>query len=387
MMIRVKWIAFITITACAALQASAGDVWKITIPRHSELTPVQRLNREGVEAIKAHRYEKAATLFYKAYLYDPADPFTLNNLGYISELQGELERAEKFYALAATQGSNANIDLSNVKQLQGKPMQVALQGRLEGPMKVNYLNVEAMNFLSQNRGFEAVAVLRQGESADPQNPFTLNNLGVAYEETGDYDKALRSYDAAASLHSSEPVVVTADRRWRGKQISVIAAASAVRLQQRLARMGSSDAGAVSLDERGVFAINQNNWLEARQDFLRAYSLDPYGAFSLNNRGYVAEMDGDLETAQYFYDKALRADDAGARVGVATQRLAQGKKLFTVATGSDSQVGSELDRYSQQRHQETGPIELTPRGGVPGADPTPTDTRPATPNVQPVPQLQ
>jgi hypothetical protein len=30
------------------------------------------------------------------------------------------------------------------------------------------------------------------------------------------------------------------------------------------------------------------------------------AFSLNNRGYVAEMDGDLETAQFFYGKARKA---------------------------------------------------------------------------------
>ena len=51
---------------------------------------MQRLNREGVEAVKRHDYEKAEALFLKAYLYDPADPFTLNNLGYISELQGQL---------------------------------------------------------------------------------------------------------------------------------------------------------------------------------------------------------------------------------------------------------------------------------------------------------
>src|SRR6516225_12466958 len=92
--------------------AWASDI-KITLPRHSELTPVQRLNREGVEAIRKHQYDKAEGIFYKAYLYDPADPFTLNNLGYISELQGDLERSQKFYGLAAEQASNASIDRSN----------------------------------------------------------------------------------------------------------------------------------------------------------------------------------------------------------------------------------------------------------------------------------
>src|ERR1035437_424351 len=125
-MILQRAIAVIAVLAATGSHAAwAGDALRITVPRHSELTPVQRLNREGVDAVKKHQYEKASALFYKAYLYDPADPFTLNNLGYISEVQGELDRAHRFYALAAEQGSDANIDRSNAKQLEGKPMKYA----------------------------------------------------------------------------------------------------------------------------------------------------------------------------------------------------------------------------------------------------------------------
>ena len=120
-------------------------------PEHSSLTLVQRLNREGVEAIKKHDYVTASKLFYKAYLYDPSDPFTLNNLGYISELEGQLDRASKFYKLAAEQGSNANIDLSNVESLQGEPMQSAFTGIKNGPTRVNRINLEAVNLLSEGR--------------------------------------------------------------------------------------------------------------------------------------------------------------------------------------------------------------------------------------------
>ena len=80
--------------------AQAGDL-KITIPKRSHLTPVQRLNREGVEAVRKHNYSKAEQLFYKAYLFDPDDAFTLNNLGYISELQGQIDRVQRFYVLAS----------------------------------------------------------------------------------------------------------------------------------------------------------------------------------------------------------------------------------------------------------------------------------------------
>src|ERR1700674_2040865 len=122
----------------------ARDGLKLTLPRRSDLTPVQRLNREGVDAVRKHQYDRAGALFYKAYLYDPADPFTLNNLGYISELQGQLDRARRFYDLARKQSSSADIERSKAKNLEGKPMRAALEGIEDLPMRVNRMNVNAM---------------------------------------------------------------------------------------------------------------------------------------------------------------------------------------------------------------------------------------------------
>lgn len=377
------------VIAVIAVIAGSGphDVWgkdvlKITIPRRSELTPVQRLNREGVEAAKKHQYEKAAALFYKAYLYDPADPFTLNNLGYVSELQGELDSAHKFYALASEQGSTARIDRSNAKRLEGKPMEYALENLQDVPMRVNRMNVDAMDLLAENRGAEAVVLLRDAQSLDPQNPFTMNNLGVADEVLGDYENALRSYRAASESQSSEPVVVTLDRTWRGRPVSAMAAASAKRLEERMQKMDSAELNAIMFTLRGVSATNQNEWSAARQDFLHAYSLDPGSAFSLNNRGFVAEMDGDLETAQFFYDKARKADDSNVRVGLATQHSAEGKRLSTVAIDSNHQVDGELDKYSQDRRRQGGPIELTPRGNTPGGESSTAPEKPSSADAPP-----
>src|ERR1700745_1435544 len=98
----------------------------ISIPRRSKLTPVQRLNREGVEALQKRKYQKAEQLFYKAYLYDPADAFTLNNLGYMSELKGDIDRAERFYQLAGEQASEAVVAMSSSREARGKPMREAL---------------------------------------------------------------------------------------------------------------------------------------------------------------------------------------------------------------------------------------------------------------------
>lgn len=300
--IRLRLLAAIVVIAGSGLQLSWGKDIRIVLPKHSQLTPVQRLNREGVDAVRRHQYEKAEAKFYKAYLYDAADPFTLNNLGYISELQGKLDRAQKFYALASEQGSTARIDLSNAKQLEGKPLTFALGDLNNAAMRVNRMNVEAIQLLSQDRNFEAVVLLRQALTLEPQNPFTLNNLGVAEEATGNLDGALKHYDAAARSHSSEPIVVTLNRSSRGKPISEVAAVSARLLRKRMRNVATAELRANMLTLHGVYAANQNDWPAAKQDFLQAYSLDPHSAFSLNNLGYVAEKDGDLETAQFYYSR-------------------------------------------------------------------------------------
>jgi len=357
-------VTFIFSSAC--LSAGARDGLVITIPRRSQLTPVQRLNRDGVEAVQRHHYEKAEGFFYKAYLYDPADPFTLNNLGYISELQGELERANRFYALALQQGSDATIDRSNAKQLEGKPMKSAFDNLQDLPMKVNRMNVNAMALLSNSRGFEAVELLRRALVLDPSNPFTMNNLGVAYEAIGDYDSALNSYSAVAASRSTEVVVVTQIPGWRGRPVTGLADESAKLLRERIRKLSPNEIQAVMFTVRGVSATNRNDWPIAREAFLKAYSLDPDSAFSINNRGYLSEREGDLETAEFFYDKARKADGSNRRVGIATTQSAEGKKLAVVARDSNQQVDGELDKYRQERRKESVPIELTPREEIPSS---------------------
>src|SRR5579863_1923575 len=317
-----NFAAALALGAMAASVAYASDELRITIPRRSELTRVQRLNREGVTLAKKQQYEKAEALFYKAYLYDPADPFTLNNLGYVSELEGQLDRARKFYDLAAEQGSDATIDLSSEKHLQGQPMKSAVVNLQDTSMRVNRMNVNAIRLLSEGRSFEDETLLRQTLALDPSNPFTLNNLGVAEEGTGSYEEALQHYRSAAGARSTEPVVVTVDRSWRGRPVSQLADDSARRLERSMQGTGLAEERCAMLAYHGVSAINKNDWASAKQDFLRAYSLDPQSAFSLNNRGYVAEKEGDLESAQFFYEKARRASDSTARVGLATRLSAQ-----------------------------------------------------------------
>ena len=348
--------------------AQAGDL-KINIPMPSKQTPVQRLNREGVEAVRKHNYSKAEQLFYQAYLFDPDDPFTLNNLGYISELQGQLDRAQRFYSLAAAQPSEAVIDVASVRRVVGRPMNEAM-AVTDQPLQVNHANVEAVRLLSQGRTSEADFLLQSALRADPQNVFTINNMGVTKEMEGEDQEALRYYDEAARTRSDATAVVTTDRTWRGRAVSEMAAQSAKELRDRLARENSVTEQVADLNLRGVSAVNRNDLQTADADFRKAYALDPSNAFTLNNIGYVAEIEGDRETAQFFYDRAREAGGASATVGVATRRTAEGMKLFAVAADSNTKVEAKVTQEREALRRLHEPPVLLRRDNSVVDDSTP-----------------
>ena len=248
-------------------------------------------------------------------------------------------------------------------------------------MQVNRSNVEAIRLLSQGRAVEAESLLQRTLSTDPRNAFTLNNMGVAKEMQGDFDAALKYYTAAADSHSAEPVIVTLSGTWRGKPVSEMAADSAKKIRDRMQSQENVEARVARLNLQGVSAINRNNWQDARQYFHQASALDPTNAFSLNNLGYLAEMDGDQETAQFYYQKARGGERANVRVGFATRRSAEGMKLFEVAEDNDNQVEARITAAREARRRESGPIELKRRDNQPVVQP-PSQTPPQAPQTSP-----
>jgi Flp pilus assembly protein TadD len=357
--------------ACALLLSSlplwAGDL-RITIPKRSKPTPVQALNQQGVKEVQKHHIEKAQKLFYKAYLIDPDDPFTLNNLGFVSELQGKVERAQRYYELASRQESDTTIAASSVPELKGKPLTEITTAFGNRDLRVNRGNVQAMSLLTQGRTQEADVVLQKTLNLNPNSPFTLNNLGYTMEAEGELEAALKYYDQAANLHSDEKIVVALDPRWRGKSISEVANANAKAVRRRIDTEQSVPAQVARLNLRGVSALNRNDVAAARQFFLDAYKLDGYNAFSLNNMGYVSELNGDQETAEDFYARARAASGSAARVTVANHHDMQGLSLSQVASSNDEGSQANLEQLREQRVRQGGPIQLRRRDNTPVVEP-------------------
>lgn len=346
----------------ATSQAFAGDL-RVPLPQRGVSTPTQKLNRDGVAELKHGHQDKAKRLFYRAYLLDPEDPFTLNNLGYVAELEGDADRALRYYALAARSHTDAVIDVSSEAALKGKPLDEALRQVKNSDQEISRLNERAIVMLQQGHVFEARNLLRSELPRHPEDPFLLNNLGYAMEAVGDLDGALRCYSTAASLHSTQRIVVTPRLKWRGRPISAVAGENAVAVSQQIARGEGAEAASARLNLRGVAALNDNDAPGARGFFLQAYQRDSQNAFTLNNLGYLAELAGDRESAEMYYEAARSGRDANDRVSYATRRDVEGRKIDNLADDNQVDVESTLRAIQETKRRQHQPIELKRRDGT------------------------
>lgn len=363
--------------------AAQAQQVRIPLPKKSKYTPVQQLNRDGVAALKKHDISKAKRLFYKAYLIDPNDPFTLNNLGYVSELEGSLERAQRYYDQAKANTSEAVIDRSTSQDAQGKTVANVAGHTAEGPMKVNELNSEALGLLNRDRAPEADVVLQAALKLDPKNPFTLNNMGFAKEKEGELESAIRYYDSSAATGSREPIVIAFNKSWRGKPISEVAQQNADKSRKELSKAQDMQARVARLNLRGVSAMNRNDRKAARDSFEQAYKIDPNNSFALNNMGYLAELQGDTETAQSFYEQAQRAERARQKVMVSTRPEVEGQTVGRVAEQSSTLVESSFEAKAEARRRSGAPpalrtrdnrIIVEPKTAPPSTNTTPPEFR-------------
>jgi Flp pilus assembly protein TadD len=359
--------------------AAQAQQVRIPLPKKSKFTPVQQLNRDGVAALKKHDIGKAKRLFYKAYLIDPNDPFTLNNLGYVSELEGSLERAQRYYDQAKANTSEAVIDRSTSQDAQGKTVANVAGRTAEGQMKVNELNSEALGLLNRDRAPEADVVLQAALKIDPKNPFTLNNMGFAKEKEGELESAIRYYDSSAATGSREPIVIAFNKSWRGKPISEVAQQNAEKSRKELSKNQDMQARVARLNLRGVSAMNRNDRKAARDSFEQAYKMDPKNSFALNNMGYLAELEGDTETAQSFYEQAQRAERARQKVMVSTRPEVEGQTVGHVAEQSTTLVESAFEAKAEARRRSGAAPALRTRDNriiiEPKTPPPTTNTTP------------
>jgi hypothetical protein len=144
----------------------------------SQQARAARLNVEGVSALNHNESGKAENYFRQAYQLDPQSAFSLNNMGFLSEVLGDPETAADFY-------SRARIGVG-----AGNPVSVASRHSMVGEAVGQ---VAATNTEAAEAGLQAIAeakrrnrtpiVLRRRDNTpvtgpDAQNPPATENPNV-----------------------------------------------------------------------------------------------------------------------------------------------------------------------------------------------------------------
>ncbi|MBO0912480.1 MAG: hypothetical protein J2P13_11865, partial [Acidobacteria bacterium] len=151
-------------------------------------------------------------------------------------------------------------------------------------------------------------------------------------------------------------------------ISDIAFENEQAVRQRLRTERSNQERAARLEIQGVAALNHNDPDRAFNDFREAYRLDPAGAFSLNDMGYVSEAFGDEETAKEFYSAAQRGNGAGAAVHLASHHEMVGEPAGDVAASNSQGSESVLEAQAETKRRRNAPIVLRRRDSKPATPP-------------------
>jgi hypothetical protein len=99
---------------------------------------------------------------------------------------------------------------------------------------------------------------------------------------------------------------------------------------------------------------------AKESFEQAYKLDPNNSFAINNMGYLAELQGDKETAQSFYEQAQRAQRARQKVMVSTRPELEGQSVAQVAEQSSTLVETGFAARAEAKRQSGGAPALKTR---------------------------
>jgi tetratricopeptide (TPR) repeat protein len=105
-------------------QRNADKVSKAMKSDETLEAKVARLNLRGVYALNHNDRANARKYFQDANKLDPTNAFSLNNMGYLAELDGDRETANFYYEKAQqADDSNAKVGVATSRDAEGRPLE------------------------------------------------------------------------------------------------------------------------------------------------------------------------------------------------------------------------------------------------------------------------
>ena len=222
----------------------------------------------------------------------------------------------------------------------------------------------------QNEPASAIADLGQAVGLDPQFVAAWNDLGLAYLQSGDADRATEQFDKAIAI-APRFAVAYANRAIADQQKGAAAKAladfdKAIELDPGLG---------IAYDGRGVSYALAGDFGRAIADYDKAIELDPGNVEALNNRGDAYRSKGDFVRAIADLGRAiaLKPDFAEAYYTRGETYKAKGDNALAL---TDLRQALALDTTGKHRAYGEGLIaEIEPKAAKPVGEPAATAAAP------------
>lgn len=280
---------------------------------------------KGLIAMRAQRFEEAASVFQELHETGPADPSLRFNLAWSRAMLKDFEPSLALLDEATTSAlpQAAMLEVQLLHEL-GRFEEAEAAARAHVGRHPDHEGLlAAVSVLALDiEDTELAADCAARAGAHPDALTTLGTLALGEDRDAD---AQALFDRALETNTSSP------RAWVGKGLAELASGDHARAAEHIehgARLFDDHIG--SWIAAGWAYLVAGNVPEARRCFQRALSLDPNFGESQGSLAVIALMEGDIQTAERLTEIALRLDRQSFAAALAKSLLLEARGQPEVA---------------------------------------------------------
>jgi tetratricopeptide (TPR) repeat protein len=176
---------------------------------------------------------------------------------------------------------------------------------------------------------EAIEKFNAGIQINPKCYDCYDNIGFAYSQKKDFEKAEAAYKMAAEIKPDDAAawngLATVYNAQRKFDEAAKASAKATELSTNLSATGGAGAGADAMYNQGVILWNAGKVAEAKKQFEAAIQANPEHAEAHYQLGMALVNEGNLAGAATEFETYLKLSPTGPNAATAKSLVAQLKK--------------------------------------------------------------
>lgn len=266
-------------------------------------------------------FQKALDTSLRLYALDSSDDrvnFTVGSL--LAELD-RADEAEKYFDRAIELNPDDPRYFSNWAYLYvdrrnySKAIEVLQQGTLHHPRSADLWGLLGLAYQRAGQDSSALKALDYALELDATQLGPYINLGLIYDERGEFEKALEVYDQALAIAPDDPLLLN--------NYAYLLAQRKVRLDEALMKaqraLDKSPENPSYLDTMGWVYFGLGEYQRARDFLLQALTIDKENPEILEHLGDVYDGLGDRQNARSYWMKSLEFKPDNAKV---REKLAQ-----------------------------------------------------------------